>query len=154
DLRYERLYGYLQDDVTRRRASVNLILDLLCDAGPERLLQLARFSDDAPLFAHGLLERVTEPGGAQPSLLAQALAPDEAIVAWLLGEYRPHTELAGHANLLKSTESRADQVLAGPAWASVQPALQPEVGPLPVLIFHGPNQAAQEAVARLAAAQL
>src|SRR5260221_5066840 len=53
DLRYERLYGYLQDDVTRRRASVNLILDLLCAPGPERLLQLARFSDDAPLFATG-----------------------------------------------------------------------------------------------------
>src|SRR5438045_1134532 len=29
DLRYERLYGYLQDDVTRRRPSVNLVLDLL-----------------------------------------------------------------------------------------------------------------------------
>ncbi len=28
DLRYERLYAYLQDDVTRKQASVNLILDL------------------------------------------------------------------------------------------------------------------------------
>src|SRR5262245_1635474 len=100
DLRYERLYGYLQDDVTRRRASVNLILDLLCEAGPERLLQLARFADDAPLFAFGLLERVAESSGATPSLLAQALTPDEAIVAWLLGEYRPHSDLAGHAALL------------------------------------------------------
>ncbi|MEP7359689.1 MAG: ATP-binding protein, partial [Anaerolineales bacterium] len=51
DLRYERLYGYLQDDVTRRRASVNLVLDLLCEPGPGRLLQLTRFADGAPLLA-------------------------------------------------------------------------------------------------------
>src|SRR5437763_7664805 len=30
DLRYERLFAYLQDDVTRRRPSVDLVLNLLC----------------------------------------------------------------------------------------------------------------------------
>src|SRR5262249_24049238 len=30
DLRYERLYAYLQDDVTRRRPSIDLALHLLC----------------------------------------------------------------------------------------------------------------------------
>ena len=30
DLGYERLYAYLQDDVTRRRSSVDLALNLLC----------------------------------------------------------------------------------------------------------------------------
>ena len=49
DLRYERLYGFLQDDVTRRRATVNLVLDLLCAPGPERLNHLAAFADDGPL---------------------------------------------------------------------------------------------------------
>ena len=154
DLRYERLYGYLQDDVTRRRASVNLVLDLLSEPGSERLLQLARFSDDAPLFRGGLLERVPEPGGGQPSLLAQALTPDEAIVAWLLGEYRPHPDLAGHAELQAPQQSEADRVLAGKAWPAIQPALR--LGPdlAPVLIFHGADQAGQEATARLVAAAL
>ena len=30
DLRYERLYAYLQDDVTRKRPTVDLALNLLC----------------------------------------------------------------------------------------------------------------------------
>src|SRR5262245_2591441 len=30
DLRYERLYAYLQDDVTRKRPSIDLTLNLLC----------------------------------------------------------------------------------------------------------------------------
>jgi hypothetical protein len=51
-LRYERLHGYLQDDVTRRRPTVNLILVLLCDPGPQRLARLEAIADDAPRLAH------------------------------------------------------------------------------------------------------
>ncbi len=29
--KYDRLYGYLQDDITRKRPSVDLVLELLCD---------------------------------------------------------------------------------------------------------------------------
>src|SRR5258708_23659266 len=115
---------------------------------------MKRFSDDAPLFASGLLERVPEPGGAQPSLLAQALTPDEAIVSWLLGEYRPHDDLAGHAALFTPGDGEADRVVAGKAWRALQPALQGDGGRPPVIIFHGPDQAGQEAAARLAAATL
>src|SRR2546421_185146 len=31
DLRYERIYGYLQDDVTKKRPTVDLALNLLCE---------------------------------------------------------------------------------------------------------------------------
>src|SRR3954447_24696835 len=37
DLRYERLYGYLQDDVGRRRATIDLALNLLCADAAEKL---------------------------------------------------------------------------------------------------------------------
>jgi len=37
DLRYERLYAYLQNDVTRRRPTVDLALNLLCDSAEERI---------------------------------------------------------------------------------------------------------------------
>ena len=154
DLRYERLYGYLQDDVTRRRASVNLVLDLLCEPGPQRLLQLARFSESAPLFAEGLLERVPELAGAQASLLGQGLTPDEAIVAWLLGDYRPHADLGGQASLARTDITEADKVLAGKAWPALSPALKTPTIPAPVLVFFGPDQAGQEATARLVAATI
>ena len=54
DLKYERLYGYLQDDVTRKRPTVNLILDLLCPAGAERFEKLAHFEAEAPPFQAAL----------------------------------------------------------------------------------------------------
>lgn len=93
DLRYERLYGYLQDDLTRRRATSNLMLDLLAPGGPERLLYLERLSENAPLVRKRLLRPVAEPGILQPVLLNQGFAANPSIVAWLLGDFRPDDTL-------------------------------------------------------------
>ena len=97
DPRYARLYGFLQDDLTRKRPSIHLILSLLAVPGPERLAQLTYFVDDAPLFQQRLLERMPEPGGERPLLISQTLAPDEGLAAWLLlGQYQPHALLKEH----------------------------------------------------------
>ena len=105
DLRYERLYGYLQDDVTRKRPSVNLMLDLLCAPGTERMARLAYFAGDNPLYRHRLLERAGDGGSAQ-AILSQLLSLDESIMAWLLGQYQPHTQLGQYAVLLAPQKSR------------------------------------------------
>lgn len=96
DLRYERLFGYLQDDLTRRRATSNLMLDLLAPGGPERLLYLERLSENAPLARKRLLQPVAEPGILQPVLLNQGFAANPAIVAWLLGDFRPDDALTNY----------------------------------------------------------
>jgi hypothetical protein len=150
DLRYERLYGYLQDDVTRRRPTVNLVLDLLCDPGPGRLRHLTAFADDAPLLAHNLVERVAEPGSAPP-LLAQALAPDEAVVAWLLGGYQPHAVLGRHAQLLPPAPDPEDALLAGEPGRQLAALLAagPAAPAAPVGVLHGPDHTGQQAALRL-----
>jgi AAA+ superfamily predicted ATPase len=156
DLRYERLYGYLQDDITRKQASVNLALDLLCEPGSQRLLMLARFGDEAPLFRYQLLERVSEPGPVRPSALSQSLVAEEGIVSWLLGTYRPHLELGAAANLRRiedQGDEAAETLLAGEAWPDVEGALRADREP-PILIFYGQDRAGQNAAARLAAARL
>jgi hypothetical protein len=149
DLRYERLYGYLQDDITRRRPSVNLVLDLLCEPGPQRLLWLSHLSEDAPLFRHQLLERVAEPGLVKPPLLAQTLVPDETVVAWLLGRYQPHTDLGQHASLSQQNEEGADTLVA----EEVLPHLEQAISRRPIVVFYGPDRLSQEAASRLLAAR-
>src|SRR5262245_41544176 len=65
DLRYERLYGYLQDDATRRRPTVDLILRLLCpDSLEERLAARAAPGPDSRLLRKGLLSLVSADDGA------------------------------------------------------------------------------------------
>ena len=60
--KYDTLYAYLQDDITRKRPSVDLVLDVLCPSEAERWrARTAVFSDQAPLFRHGILHRVEDP---------------------------------------------------------------------------------------------
>jgi hypothetical protein len=55
DARYERLYGFLADDVAQRRPTVDLVLTLLCRSREERLDARLRFGPHAPLVAGSLV---------------------------------------------------------------------------------------------------
>lgn len=143
DLRYERLYGYLQDDVTRKRPSVNLALDLLCQPGPERLAKLSRFSPEAPLFRYRLLEKAASLSGDKSTVLSQTLTIDESVVAWLLGRYQPHTELLAFSSLQPARRSGFSDLLAEQLRA-VQDLSGDEP---PILVLFGRDQAAQDAAA-------
>ncbi len=89
DLRYERLYAYLQDDVNRKKPSVDLVLNLLTPSVECRLPRRRYFSPQAPLFRHGLLEFSPDPSQPDPPLLAKYLKVDHRIAEYLLG----HDEL-------------------------------------------------------------
>ncbi|MBS0157878.1 MAG: AAA family ATPase [Nitrospira sp.] len=86
DLRYERLYAYLQDDVTRKRPSVDLVLNLLCGSVPEKLNGRRHFATDAPLIAQRLVQLIADPHQVQPPLLTQHLKLDEQVIKLFLEE--------------------------------------------------------------------
>ncbi|WP_405792791.1 ATP-binding protein [Streptomyces sp. NBC_00029] len=88
DARFERLYGYLNDDLTRRRPTVGLALELCGRTGSAA--SRLRLSPTAPLVAGGLLE-VTEP--ERPPLSRVLTVPDR-VTAHLLGDASPDPRLA------------------------------------------------------------
>lgn len=94
DLRYERIYGYLQDDVTRVQPSTDLILALLLPEGLGRLDYLHFFERHAPLRLFRLLLPLEE-NGRQPNSLRQAFQASPAVVSWLLGAYTPQAASSG-----------------------------------------------------------
>ena len=84
DSRFERLYGYLNDDVTRRRASIGLALEL-CAASPADAAARARLSAGGPLVDGGLVV-VEDP---DRPFLTRALRVPDRVAAHLLGDRRP-----------------------------------------------------------------
>jgi ATPase family associated with various cellular activities (AAA) len=88
DARFEQLYGYLNDDVTRRRSSVGLALHL-CGVPAGAAGARARVAEDSPLVAGGLL--VVD--DADRPLLSRALRVPDRVVAHLLGGDDPHPAL-------------------------------------------------------------
>ena len=150
DLRYERIFGYLQDDVTRRQPGLNLIFNLLCDPGPDRLAQLAKFNASSRLLQLRLVERLPDPARPAGNSLAHSLAIDETLTAWLLGQDRLHPLLNGKADLSQPRPNPADELLARKFWAQLPVPLPTQ----PKLAFWGPDLASQEAAARRLAAEL
>jgi SpoVK/Ycf46/Vps4 family AAA+-type ATPase len=85
DLQYEKLFAFLQDDVTRKRPSVGLVLDLFCHSVKAKQAARTRFTSSAPLLIAQLL-RLSEEALERPRpLLTTALQVDERIVQYLLG---------------------------------------------------------------------
>jgi SpoVK/Ycf46/Vps4 family AAA+-type ATPase len=85
DRRYERIYAYLQDDVTRKYPSVDLAFNLLCDSAADRLSRRDRLLTAAPLIRHALIHALPDPQDLWASLLNHYLRLDEQIVQFLLG---------------------------------------------------------------------
>lgn len=152
DTRYERIYGYLQDNVTRRRPSVRLVLDLFGQAGVTKFLLATYLHADAPLFRSGLLEYVVEAPPANAHWINQTLNPDETVVAWLQGKYQPQPLLGEHARLVVATDTElgdgfvADKVIDGAWLAEIRTPTQDS--PPPLLAFYGVDVDRQEAAAR------
>ena len=88
DPRFERLYAYLHDDVSRRRASAGLALELSADAVDESgtpAVDRTRLGPAARLVRGGLV-LVEEP--ERPFLTRSLRVPDR-VAAHLLGDDRP-----------------------------------------------------------------
>jgi hypothetical protein len=83
DPRFERLYGYLHDDVSRRRASAGLALELSgTGTNPGASPGRVRLGPRAPLVTEGLL--VIE--DADRPFLSRALRVPDRVAAHLLGD--------------------------------------------------------------------
>ncbi|MFE6767751.1 AAA family ATPase [Streptomyces fimicarius] len=89
DDRFEAFYGYLNDDVSRRRPSIGLALGL-CGVALSDPAARARLAAGAPLRAGGLLlaEDLNRP------FLSRALRVPDRVAAHLLGDDTPDPRLA------------------------------------------------------------
>ena len=85
DLKYQRVYAYLQDDVTQKSPTVDLVLKLLCESLPEMLERRKTFSADAPLIKYQLIKLFDNHTSKQTPLLDKSLQVDERIIHYLLG---------------------------------------------------------------------
>ncbi len=84
--RYETLYAYLQNDVTRKRPSMDLCLNLICRTEQEKVQARRIFSPDATLLYFHLIELHEESYDRHPSQLRHFLRMDDTVTRFLLEE--------------------------------------------------------------------
>ena len=84
DLKYERLYAYLQDDVTKKRPTLDLVMRLLCPTMEARLTVRRTLEPGSALLDWELVTLHDDPGARRPSLPARYLKIDDRIARYLL----------------------------------------------------------------------
>lgn len=85
DLRYEKLYSYLQNDVTKKWPQVDLVIHLLFPSIEERIQGREYFSSDAPLIRNRIIHLVNNDPENMSSLVSNFIKVDERIVNFLTG---------------------------------------------------------------------
>ena len=150
DLRYERLYAYLQDDVSRRRPTVDLVLRLLgLTAHDSAAEERNALGPGGRLMRRGLLTPPSEET-TQASLLARPLRIEERIVDYLVGSDRVDVRLEPFAHLYAADDPAEHWSLP----EDVRLGLVRLLAEGPCLLYLcGPASAAKRGTARAACAQ-
>ncbi len=111
DLKYQKLFAYMQNDVTRNNPSINLVVGLLCSSFGEQTDARQYFSASAPLLRYHLLEFREERGKDHTPLLARPLRVDERIVDFILGFDQIDSRLRAFTRLISPQADFEDLTL-------------------------------------------
>ncbi len=82
---YEKFYAYLQDDITSKKPTVDLALNLLCLSRQEKLKARLSFDKQAPLVKYHLLQVTDHAQDSSSPLISRSLKLNDRIVNFLLG---------------------------------------------------------------------
>lgn len=114
DARYRRLYAYLQDDASRKKPSVELILQILYKVAPARDTAHSVFARQLALSRHHLIVLSGDAESDEP-LATRSVRVDDRITRYLLGSDFFDDRLKGILNQPRET-MRWD-------WLRVEPEL-------------------------------
>ncbi|MBK8988431.1 MAG: ATP-binding protein [Chloroflexi bacterium] len=147
DPRYERLYAYLQDDVTRKRPTIDLALNLLTTSFREKLQQRQLFAENGRLLAHHLLICFHDGPNSAAARLAHFLRPAPSVVEFLLDDDTLDPQLTPAAALIAAAPTHPPQRVP----ADLLRHLQQAASHTPLFLFTGrPGTGKQEAAHHLA----
>ena len=155
DRKYDTLYAYLQDDITRKRPSMDLVLSLLCRTPAQRWSLRAIVSRESHLLQQGILQTVEDshsPSGS--SDLATFLRVDRRIVGFLLGHNAPDPRVKGFASINPSEEPLDRVLVPPPIKARALHLMRRQTGTPSVLYLHGPRGAEKRGLARAVCREL
>ena len=152
DLRYERIYGYLQDDVTQTAAGADLILNLLLpDERLSRLEYLPAFSPQGDLRTSRLLIPI-EKSAKPANTLRQSFRVSTSLVNWLFGEYVPSEKLGSDVEFYASSAELPDANLVRVFAPPEMPPVETVKRMHPRISLYGPDHFRQDiAIGNLAA---
>ena len=100
DERYQTLYGYLQNDATRRHPCAGFALRLFSRTWDERWVKRRYFEDNRDLLSNRLIRFVEDPHDRDPSLPARQFRIFPRIAGVLSGQKSSDPQVATYARII------------------------------------------------------
>lgn len=154
DLKYEKLYSYLQNDVTRKRPTVDLVIKLLCSRTEEIFGAREYFSPEAPLIKNRLIYLTVD--GQELPLLSRPIKIDDRMIRFLLGSDDIDQRIKNISYKIEPKKSFGDIILGENIKNTItDPIFQCSSLKRPVLFyFHGPYGTGKKLTAEAACREL
>ncbi len=114
ELTFQRLFSHLHNDVTRKRPTVSLALDLFGGDDAGRRAGRRAFSPSEPLLRFNLLHMEESGAGLEKSLLLREFKMPERMAQWLIGSPELAPAMQAYASLA-IPERPLDQLIYDPA---------------------------------------
>jgi SpoVK/Ycf46/Vps4 family AAA+-type ATPase len=111
DLEYQRIYAYLQDDITKKSPTVNFVLQLLCNSFTDMLKARQAFSPEVPLLKYHLISLHDDHLPGPTTLLAKFIHVDERTTNYLLETNTIDARLLPFTHLVYPTLKLQDVIL-------------------------------------------
>jgi AAA+ superfamily predicted ATPase len=153
DTSFETLYSYAQNDVTRKRPTVGLVLRLLGGSPANCLALRTLFSAGGRLMQAPLLRFSEDAQEREAPLLSRAVRPEERIVDFLLENLEVDSRLRAFTRCVEPTRPLASLHLPPELTEGLRSAanvLRERGG---ILFFHGPAGAGKRAAAEALSAE-
>jgi hypothetical protein len=126
DLRFEILYSWARNDVTRKRPSVDLLLKLLCNSRDEELRYRDAFHEDAPLLRNQRIRISEDSQDRDPSFLQRSLRVEDRIAGFLMDQATPDKRLQPFTGLSFPHRALSSLHLPERLWSELQHATRIE----------------------------
>lgn len=155
DAKYDKLYAYLQDDVTKKNPTIGLILDLLCESLRER--HHAIFNTNGLLFKYRLVASISS--GEIP-FVSRALKIDDRIKDFLIGYHSLDYRVAGISQIIAPGMADGDVVVSDEKHDQMREAArlhftnEKTAEKNLLFFFHGPKGAGKKTLAKLICSDL
>jgi SpoVK/Ycf46/Vps4 family AAA+-type ATPase len=138
DTRYEKLYAYLQNDVTKKRPTVDLGINLLCTSIEEKLRAREYFSPEANLIRNRLIYLTEDGPEGQITLLSRSIRIDDRIVNHLLGSDEIDQRIRNFSEIIEPIRSFDDLIFSDKEKNAIQELIERRSNiKNPIFFFHG-----------------
>ncbi|WP_292388422.1 AAA family ATPase [Methanosarcina sp. UBA5] len=111
DLKYEKLYSYLQNDVMKKKPTVDLALTLLFPTTEEKIKARIYFSSFSSLRKNNLVYLLEREENADSSLISSFIKIDERIINFLLEFDEPDLRIRDFSYVIKPANSFENLIL-------------------------------------------